>query len=135
MDPTIVKLAAAGILGAHGIGHVLGWMPALGITRFEGVSSRSWLLTAVVGDGGARLAAAALFLLPTAGFVLAAAGLLTGQAWWRQVAVVSAAVSLAGTALYPNAFTSGSTVGSVVVNLVVLYGILVAGWGAETAAI
>ena len=135
MDAGMVRLVVAGELGAHGIGHVLGWMPAWAITQFEGVSSRSWLLTGVMGDGGARLAAGALFLVPTVGFLVAAAGLLTGQPWWRQAAVASAAVSLAATALFPQAFTTGSTAGSVAVNLVVLYGLLVAGWGAEAASI
>ena len=133
MDAGLVKLVVAGVLGAHGVGHVLGWMPAWGIARFEGVSSRSWLLSAAVGDGGTRLAAGLLFVVPTVGFVAAAAGLLTGQPWWRQAAVASAAVSLVGTALFPQAFTAGSTAGSVAVNLVVLYGILVAGWGADSA--
>jgi hypothetical protein len=135
VDANIVNLVAAGILGAHGIGHVLGWMPAWGIAQFEGVSSRSWLLGGIVGDGGARLAAGVLFLVPTVGFVAAAAGLLLGEPWWRQVAVTSAAVSLAATALYPGAFSTGAMIGSVAVNLVVLYGILVAGWGADAVAI
>ena len=47
---------------------------------------------------------------------------------------LAAAISLLATALYPQAFTTGATVGSVVVNLAVLYGILVAGWGAQGAA-
>jgi hypothetical protein len=131
LDAGIVKLLVGGVIGAHGIGHVLGWMPAIGIARFEGVSSHSWLLSALAGDGAARLAAGVIFLAPTVGFVAAAAGLLTGQTWWRQVAAGSAAVSLAGTALFPQAFSTGSTVGSIAVNLAVLYGILVAGWGAE----
>jgi hypothetical protein len=76
-----------------------------------------------------------LFLAPTVGFVAAAAGLLLGMPWWRPVAVGSAAVSLAATALFPQAFTTGSAAGSVAVNLVVLYGILVAGWGSDAAAI
>jgi hypothetical protein len=133
MNAGMVGLVAGGVLAAHGVGHVLGWMPAFGIASFEGVSSRSWALTGVLGDGGARLAGGVLFLVPMAGFVLAAGGLLTGQPWWRQVAVGSAAVSLVATALYPQAFTTGSTVGSVAVNLAVLYGILVAGWGAQAA--
>jgi hypothetical protein len=135
MDAGMVKLLAGGIIGAHGIGHVLGWMPAWGIAQFEGMSSRSWLLTGLVGDGGGRLAAGIIFLVPTIGFVAAAAGLLTGQPWWRQAAVASAAVSLAGTALFPQAFATGSSIGSVAVNLAVLYAILVAGWGGETATI
>ena len=135
MDPSIIKLVGAGIIGAHGIGHLLGWMPAWGIAQFEGVSTRSWLLTGIVGDGGARVAAGVLFLVPTVGFVAAAAGLMLGMPWWRQVAVGSAVVSLAATGLFPQAFTTGSTAGSVAVNLVVLYGVLVAGWGTDAAAI
>ncbi len=133
MDAGLVKVVAAGLLAAHGLGHTLGWLPAWGLASFEGVSSRSWLLTGIVGDAGTRAVAGVLFLAPMAGFAIAAAGLLLGQPWWRPVAVGSAGLSLLATALYPGAFTTGSTVGSVAVNLVVLYGLLVAGWGAEPA--
>jgi hypothetical protein len=135
MDAGIIKLLAGGVIGAHGIGHVLGWMPAWGIAQFEGTSSRSWMLTGLIGDGASRLVGGAIFLVPTIGFAAAAIGLLTGQPWWRQAAVASAAVSLAGTALFPQAFTTGSAIGSVAVNLAVLGAILVAGWGAEPASI
>lgn len=133
MDAGLIRIIGAGVLAAHGIGHTLGWLPAWGVTAFEGVSSRSWALTGLLGDGPARAIGGVLFVLPMAGFVAAAAGLLLGQPWWRQVAVVSAALSLTATALYPQAFTTSSTVGSVAVNLVVLYGILVAGWGLEAS--
>jgi hypothetical protein len=135
MDAGMIRLAVAGVVGAHGIGHVLGWIPAFRIAQLEGLSSHSWLLTGALGDGASRMAAGVIFLVPTVGFVAAAAGLLTGQSWWRQVAVGSAAVSLAGTALFPQAFSTSSTVGSVAVNVAVLYAVLVAGWGAEAAAI
>lgn len=134
MNAGIIELVAGGVLAAHGIGHALGWMPAFGMAAFEGVSTRSWALTGVLGDASARMVGGVLFLVPMAGFVLAAGGLLTGQPWWRQVAVASAAVSLLATALYPQAFTTGATAGSVAVNAAVLYGILVAGWGASTTA-
>jgi hypothetical protein len=135
MDGTVIKLLVAGVIGAHGVGHVLGWMPAWGIARFEGVSSHSWAISGLIGEDAARLSAGILFLVPTLGFVAAAAGLLMGQAWWRPVAVGSAAASLACTALFPHAFSTGSTIGSVVVNLAVLYGILVANAGGESASI
>jgi len=135
MDAGMIRLVAGGIIGAHGLGHVLGWLPAWGIAQFEGMSSRSWLLTSLLGDGGSRLTAGVVFLVPTIGFLAAAAGLLTGQPWWRQAAVASAVVSLTGTALFPQAFAASSTIGSVAVNLIVLYAVLVAGWGAETASI
>ena len=133
VDAGLVKVVAAGVLAAHGIGHTLGWMPALGVASFQGVTSRSWVLTGILGDGGGRLVAGVLFLVPMAGFLIAAGGLLTGQPWWRGVAVASASVSLLATALYPGAFTTGATAGSVAVNVAVLLGILVAGWGAEAA--
>ena len=134
MDGMLVKIVVAGVVGAHGIGHALGWLPALGVARFAGTSGGSWLLDGLVGEGAARVAAAAVFLAPTAGFVVAAAGLLLGQPWWRPVAAASAAVSLAGTALYPGAFPTGSTIGAVAVNVVVLYAVVIAGWGADAAS-
>ncbi len=132
MDGMVVKVVVAGVLGAHGIGHMLGWMPALGLARFAGTSGGSWLVGGL-GDGATRVVAAGLFVVPTAGFLAAAIGLLLGQPWWRPVAAASAAVSLAGTALYPAALPTGSTVGSVAVNLVVLYGVIVAAWGTDAA--
>jgi len=134
MDAGLIRIIGAGVLAAHGIGHTLGWLPAWGVTTFEGVSSNSWALTGVIGDAPARAVGGVLFVLPMVGFLAAAAGLALGQPWWRQVAVVSAALSLAATALYPQAFTVSSTAGSIAVNVVVLYGILVAGWGVESAA-
>lgn len=134
MDATLVKLAVVGVIGAHGIGHLLGWVPAWGIARFEGMSSESWVLTATVGEGAARTVAGLLFIVPTVGFVAAAAALLLGQPWWRQAVVGSAVVSLAAIALYPHAFPASSTVGAVAVDLILLYAILGAGWGADAAA-
>ncbi len=98
------------------------------------MSSDSWLLSATAGESVARIAAVGLFVVPTVGFVAAAAGLLLGQPWWRSVAVASAATSLAASTLYPQALPASSTVGSVAVDCLVLLGILVAGWGADTAA-
>jgi hypothetical protein len=44
------------------------------------------------------------------------------------------ALSLVATALYPQAFPTGSTIGSVAVNVAVLAGILILGWGAAGPA-
>lgn len=130
---TVVTVVAGGVVGAHGLGHVLGWMPAWGIAKFEGVSSESWLLGRLAGEVGERVAAGALFLVPMVGFGIAAFGLFTGQAWWRPLAAASAGVSLAATALFPHAFPLGSTIGSVAVNAAVI-GLVVAGWGPEDVA-
>jgi hypothetical protein len=134
MDGMLVRVVVAGVLGAHGIGHLLGWLPAAGLARFEGVSSGSWLLTGLLGDATSRAMAVGLFAIPTVGFVAAAAGILLGQPWWRTAAVASAGVSLAATALYPHALPPSSTIGSLAVNVLVLYAVLVADWGTSPAA-
>jgi len=129
MDATLV--VAGGVVGAHGLGHVLGWLPAWGLAKFEGVSSASWLVGGL-GETAERAIAGAMFLAPTAGFVAAAAAMFTGHGWFRGVALTSAAVSLAATAIFPRAFPLGSTVGSVAVNLAVLAGLLLTSWEPAT---
>ncbi|HEY6058118.1 MAG TPA: hypothetical protein VIV06_08800 [Candidatus Limnocylindrales bacterium] len=131
MNPDLVKLLVGGVIGVHGAGHVLGWMPAWGIARFEGVTSRSWLLTDVFGDGAARALGGALWMAPTIGFVVAAAGLFTGHGWWRPVAIGSAAISLVAIGLFAEALPSGSRIGAVAVNIAVLAGLLLANWPSE----
>ena len=49
MNPSYLALITAGVAGAHGIGHVLGWLPAWGLATFEQVSSRSWAFDRLLG--------------------------------------------------------------------------------------
>ena len=134
MDQGLIKIVAAGILGAHGIGHALGWMPAVGIAAFEGVSGRSWLLTGALGAGGARL--------PPNPVRRSDGRLLVGRGWHAHGPVVVAPGRRCicgpvppGDGALPAGIHHGSTIGSVVVDVVVLYGILVAHWGAEAAGV
>jgi hypothetical protein len=120
MNPDMLKLVVAGVAGAHGIGHVLGWMPAWRITTFEGLSSRSWLLSDLLGDGLTRAIGGALWLAPTIGFVAAAGGFFADQSWWRPLATASAVASLVAIVLFWEALPLGSRVGAVVVNLAVI---------------
>lgn len=131
MDATV--LVAGGVVGAHGVGHVLGWLPALGLARFEGVSGSSWLL-GPLGATAERAAAGVAFGLPTVGFLAAVGAMATGHGWFRTVAIASAAVSLAATAVFPRALPAGSVVGSVVVNAAVLVGLLTTSWEPSTLA-
>lgn len=128
MNPDLIRLVVGGVVGAHGVGHVMGWIQAWGIARIEGTSSRSWLFTDLLGDGTTRALGGALWLAPTLGFVIAAAGLFTGQSWWRPVALGSAVVSLAAIALFWDALPMGSRIGAIGVNLAVVAGLLVANW-------
>lgn len=127
MNPDLFKLVAAGVVGAHGIGHVMGWLPAWGIARIDGVSSRSWLLTTLLGDGPTRAIAGLIWLAPTIGFLVAAGGFFAEQDWWRPVATASAIVSLLAIALFWEALPVGSRIGAVAVDLVVI-GAVVTRW-------
>jgi len=100
VDTTV--LLAGGVVGAHGVGHVLGWLPALGLARFEGVSGSSWLL-GPLGAAAERVAAGVAFGLPTVGFLAAVGAMATGHGWFRTAAIASAVVSLGATAVFPRA--------------------------------
>lgn len=128
MNPDLLRLMIAGAFGVHGIGHSLGWMPAWGLASFQGMSSRSWLLTGLLGERITGLIGGALWFAPMAGFGIAAIALLTGNAMWRPVAVGSAAVSLVAVALFWDALPVSSRIGCIAVDLAVLGGTLVANW-------
>ncbi len=122
----VPALVSAAVLGAHGIGHVIGWLPAWGLVSFEGVSRQSWALDPVLGQRMSESVAGTVYLLPTIGFVAAAAALATGHPWSREVAVIAAITSLLASVLFPVALPPSSLVGSTALNLVVLG---VATWG------
>lgn len=128
MTDLAIKVVVAGVLAAHGVGHAIGWMPAVGMGRIAGASGDSWILSGLAGDQAARIAAAAVFLIPTAGFVMAAAGLMLGQPWWRPVAAGSAAVSLVAIGLFPHALPTGPLAGAVAVDVATLVLLVLAGW-------
>jgi hypothetical protein len=134
VSPDLVKLAIVGVVGAHGVGHALGWMPAWGVATFQGVSSRSWLLSGLIGDGGSRALGGALWLAPMVGFVLAAAGLFAGQSWWRPVAGCSAVVSMLAILLFWEALPPGSRVGAIAVNVAIGVGLVLTAGAAASAA-
>ncbi len=133
MNADLFKIVVGGVVGVHGIGHVLGWMPAWGIAKFEGMSSHSWLLTGLIGDGTARLLGGALWFIPMVGFLAATGGFFLGQVWWRPLAVSSAVVSLLALVLFFDALPVSSRVGCIAVDLAILYGLLVAGWPSAAA--
>ena len=110
------------VLGAHGVGHLIGVAGGWFNSAWGG-SSTSWLLTPVLGRTTGVLEGA-LWLLPGIGFVLAA-GLVVGDSeLWRPVALVSAAASLLVIALFPGQLPAGSVIGAVLVDAAVITGLL-----------
>jgi hypothetical protein len=53
----------------------------------------SWAFAELLGDNDTRTLANVICILAAAGFVIAGAGILFGQSWWRTAIVASAALS------------------------------------------
>jgi hypothetical protein len=92
----VATILAAVFYVAHGFVHLLYF--AQSSRRFQlkpGMSwpAGSWLLAKPLGESAIRTFASAVCVLIAAGLVIAAIGLILGQAWWRPLLVVSAAVS------------------------------------------
>jgi hypothetical protein len=143
---TTLRIIIAGVICFHGIGHLMGVIPALGLFKIsesspsalKNWSSRSWLLTDLLGDGVASVVCAILFAVGFVGFVGAGLGLLgwlVPHAWWRTLAIVSAVVSLVAVALFWNALMLffPHKVGALGVDTAILVGLLVANWPTEAA--
>ena len=82
-------------LFAHGIGHLLFLTISWGIWK-GGDEGRWWLFSGILGAGQTVEGIfGLLWLIPLVGFVAVSWGFLTHQGWWLQLALVSAAISLA----------------------------------------
>jgi len=46
----MLRIFIAAVLILHGFGHVMGVFPVFGLFKEQGLSSRSWLLTDLLGD-------------------------------------------------------------------------------------
>jgi hypothetical protein len=146
MSGTTLRTIIIIFLSVHGIAHVMGIIPALGLIKsnesspssLKGWSSHSWLLTGLLGDTAARIISVVLFLAVVAGSIGAALGLLgwgVPHAWWRTLAITSAAVSLVAVVLYWNAFIYffPHKVGAISADIAILVCLLWANWPSEAA--
>ena len=79
MSGTTLRLIITLVLIFHGIGHIMGIIPALRLIDVEKTdkdwvknwSSRSWLLTGNIGENTARLVCLLVYLLAFIGFICA----------------------------------------------------------------
>jgi len=144
MSPIILRILIAGVLAFHGVGYAMGIIPALQIPFFQDQtgawaknwSSRSWLLTPLLGDTASRIISIILFAVPLIGFAGAALGVmdwLVPHEWWRPLAIVSAVISLVALGLFWHAFIYlfPHKVGAIIVNVAVLVGLVGTNWPAE----
>ena len=121
---TFLRIVLAIVVGAHGIGHILFFVPLLGVADW-GQATQSWLLA----DGWlAKGLGGLIWLAATLGFAAAAFGIFQEMAWWRTVAIVSAAVSALGLILFWANPVSSPTFSALVFNLLVLGSLLLFHW-------
>ena len=136
MSASTLRLIIALVFFVHGAGHAMGIMPALGLSSVKGWSSRSWLLTPLLGETASRIISIVLFAAALAGFLAAALGLmgwLVPHDSWRSLAVASAVISLAAIALFWNAFVTfiPNKLGAIAVDIATLVCLLVLNWPSE----
>lgn len=136
MSGTTLRIIIALVLFVHGIGHVMGILPILGLSNIETWNARSWLLTGLLGDTITRIIGFILFSAAMIGFVGATLGLmdwLVPHEWWRTLTTVSAVISLVAIALFWNAFVAffPNKIGAIAVDAAVLIGLLFANWPTE----
>ena len=129
------KLIIAGVLVFHGIGHVMGTFPVIGMPTVQGQSSHSWLLTNLIGEPAAGWFSVVLWMAAMFGFVGAGLALVDWwlpYEWWRGLAIGSAVISLVALVLYWNAFyTILNRVGALGIDIAVLVALLVMHWPSE----
>jgi len=126
MSNEIWRIVLAIVVATHGIGHVLFLVSCLGIAQW-GQSSRSWLLTNLVGDTPTRAFGSLLWLAVIIGFMAAGLGIWEQQQWWRMFAVGSAVLSLLTLALFA-AGLGGPMLNAALMDVAILVALLVARW-------
>jgi len=146
MSGTVLRAIIAIVFAFHGVGHAMGVIPALGVVNREGSSqgwlknwsSRSWLLTNLLGNAGSRILCVILYGAALIGFLGAALALLgwgIPHDWWRTLAVVSAAISLVALLLFWNAliFLFPHKVGALAIDIATLACLLLLNWPSGAA--
>lgn len=136
MSGTTLRAIIAIVLFGHGVGHAMGIIPALRDVKVGSWSSRSWLLTDLLGDSLSRILCIILYGAALIGFVAAALGLM---GWtvphdsWRTLAVASAVISLVAVGLYWNGLILlfPHKIGAIGVDIGVLVCLIVLNWPAE----
>jgi hypothetical protein len=127
MSNDVQRLLLAVVVGAHGIGHTLFLFSCLGVPNL-GQSTRSWLLTNLIGDGGARAVGGLLWLVATLAFIAVGIGLYRQEEWWRTLSIIAAVLSVIGLALFWSNPATGPAVSALIFNVVVLVVLLVVRW-------
>ena len=128
----MLKIVLGLVLLAHGIGHSLGLLQLSKVATINPAwQGDSWILSNLAGATMTHVIAAVVWTAALLGFVLLA-GVVVGwlpATWWSPLAIAAAAASLLGLLLFPSAFPTSSTIGALVVDVLVLAAVLLSDWG------
>ena len=96
----MIRIVLMIVLIVHGLIHLIGFVVPWRLVTIEGMAYKTTLLAGGlnVGDTGMR-AVGLLWLLLALGFVVAGGGVVTGQSWWRMLALGVTVLSLVVTIL------------------------------------
>jgi len=127
----MLKIVVGLVLLAHGIGHSMGLLQIFKVASVNPPwQGDSWILSGVAGPTVTQAVGAIIWTVAIVGFA-AVAGVVVGwlpAEWWPPLAIVSSVVSLVGVAFFPIAFPLFSTIGAVLVDVVVLAAVLWFHW-------
>lgn len=129
----MLKLVIGIVLLAHGVGHVLGIFPVVGVAPMSTLpkwTGESWLLPSSPPTMSHAIGGV-LWGVALVGFVLLSFVVFgwLSETWWQPLAVGSAAASLVAVALFPSAFpTLVNVVGAAAVDVVVLVATIAYQW-------
>jgi hypothetical protein len=119
-------------LFAHGVGHLLFLANSWGVWKGD-EEGRSWLFSGMLGAGQTLEGVfGLLWLIPLVGFVAVSWAYLTHQGWWLQLALASAAISLAMIVLWWGSLVVGSAFFALLFDLAVIAVVL---WQLRSGAV
>jgi hypothetical protein len=136
--PRLLTLAAALILGVHGLIHLIGTTVYLKLGSVQGFTYKTTILGGRVnlGESGTAIFGA-LWALPAVGFVAVAVALVAGWGWWRPTLVVITLLSLVLTTLDWSVAYAGVAINVVILTLLwlgaAMFGAVAAGDDATRA--
>jgi hypothetical protein len=100
----ILRIIIGLALLMHGIGHILFLIPALNLAVLKtpswGQSTRSWLLSNLLGDGFTRTIAVILWLLVIGAYLAGTFGFFTNAPWWPAAVIAASIASAVGLLLF-----------------------------------
>ncbi len=127
----MLRIVIALVLVAHGIGHSMGLLQVLRVAAVNPQwDGGSWVLGGVLGGTAVQAIGSVLWISAMVGFS-ALGGVVIGWlpvSWWQALGVGSAVASLAGLLIFPLAFPPVSTIGALIVDVVVLAAATWADW-------